>query len=101
MATRYFASDVETFSNPRTGHVHRKYDGQPRMAVDCAACDPEMARYGAVTNPDDVPLTYAERRRLADMERVRREQAYDASLAAAAAWDADPQRRGKNFWVDQ
>lgn len=99
MATRYFASDVESFSNPRTGHIHRKHEGEKRMAVDCGACDPEMARYGAVTNPDEVPLTYAERRRQEDMTRVMRDQSYDAALAARAAWDADPQRRGSNFWA--
>lgn len=69
MATRYFASDVEQFRSGSTGHIHYKLAGQERLTVDCAACDNEMVRYGAVTNPDDVPLTYNERRELDDQRR--------------------------------
>lgn len=70
MPRRYFSSDVEQITVPQTGHIHRRLSADERMSVDCEACDPFMARYGAVTNPDDVPLTYDERRQRDEQEHM-------------------------------
>jgi len=78
---RYFARDVEQITIPQTGHIHRRPEGVDQLVVDCAACDPHMARYGAVLHAGDTPLTYDEKRELEAQEKLS--QQYIPVLARA------------------
>lgn len=67
---QYFPTDVDSITIPQTGHTHRREDGADRMAVDCAACDPYMARYGASPNLSSVRLTYDEQKQMEEERRM-------------------------------
>lgn len=90
---RYFASDVDSIHVPQTTHVHRREPADAeRLVIDCAACDPYLARYGGALTLADAPLSYDERKDIA--EQRRKAEMVLPRLADAIVQTAADQVRG-------
>lgn len=88
MTVLYARTDVSQVTIAGTGHSHKR-KGNERLAVNCAACEPELRRMGFHQDPRMVELTPDEMlaAKTAQQEIARFETAKiaaDAKEAAAA-----------------